>query len=96
MSLDELRTKLRDQILAIAARRGARNIRVFGSVARGEERPESDLDLLVEMTPGRDLLDLVGLKLDLQDLLGCKVDVLTEKSLSKYIKDDVLKEAMAL
>ncbi len=73
----------REEILRIAARHGAHNIRIFGSVARGEADSESDLDLLVEMEPGRSLLDMCGLLMDLQDLLGCRVDVVTEKGLRK-------------
>ena len=66
---------------SLAERRGARNIRVFGSVARGEAGPESDLDLLVEMEPGRSLLDHIALIQDLEEVLGCRVDVVTEAGL---------------
>ena len=68
-------------IAAIARRYGARNLRVFGSVARGEADEGSDLDLLVDLEPGRNLFDLGGLALDLEDLLGCSVDVVTERGL---------------
>ena len=72
-TLDELRGR-REEILAVALRYGASNIRIFGSVARGE--PDAhDVDLLVDLEDGRSLLDLAGLHLDLEDLLGCKVDV---------------------
>ena len=71
----------RQQILQIAAGHGARNIRVFGSAARGDDRPDSDLDLLVEMETGRSLLDLVALGQDLEDLLHRKVDVITDSSM---------------
>ncbi|TAN24270.1 MAG: DUF86 domain-containing protein [Acidobacteria bacterium] len=71
----------RPTILRIAASYGAHNVRVFGSEARGEARGDSDLDLLVDMEPGRSLLDLVGLGQDLEDLLGRRVDVVTERSL---------------
>lgn len=86
----------RAEILEIAAEHGARNVRVFGSLVRGEARPDSDLDLLVALEPGRSLLDLIGLKQDLEDLLGCRVDVITEAALSPYIREQVLKEAVAV
>ena len=76
----------RDQILEVAARHGARNVRLFGSVARGEDRPESDIDLLVDMEPDRSLLDLVGLGQELEELLQRKVDVLTDTSLHPALR----------
>ncbi len=82
--------------MRIAGKHGARKVRIFGSVARGEADAASDLDFLVEMEPGRSLLDLGGLLMDLQDLLGCRVDVVTEKGLRERIRDRVLKEAVAL
>ena len=95
MDIQALREK-REEILQIAAEHGARKVRIFGSVARGEADDASDLDLLVEMEPGRSLLDLGGLLMDLQDLLGCRVDVVTEKGLRERIRDRVLREAVAL
>ena len=86
----------RDKILEIATRRGAYNVRVFGSVARGDADEKSDIDFLVDLEPGRSLLDLGGLLMDLRELLGCEVDVVTEKGLRERIKDRVLKEAVAL
>jgi len=86
----------RKRILDAASRRGAHNLRLFGSVARGDFRPESDVDILVEMEPGRSLLDMCGLSLDLQDILGRKVDVFTEKSLKDRIRLRALKEAIPL
>jgi len=74
----------------------AGKIRVFGSIARGEAGPDSDIDLLVELEPGRSLLDLGGLLMDLQDLLGHRVELVTEGSLHWYIRDRVLKEAVPL
>jgi len=88
--------KHRAEILRIAAQHGAHNVRVFGSVARGDAKPNSDIDILVDLEPQRSLLDLSGLLLDLQDLLGCKVDVTTERSLHWYIRDRVLQEAVPL
>ena len=84
----------REEILAIAAKRGAKSIRVFGSVARGDYGSMSDIDFLVDMEKGRTLLDVGGLLMDLQDLLGCKVDVLTEKALKGSVRDEVLREAI--
>lgn len=83
-------------ILALAAKHGARNVRVFGSVARGEERSDSDIDLLVDMEEGRTYFDLVDLWLETQTLMGRKVDVLTEPEVSPYIRKQVLKEAVPL
>ncbi len=86
----------REEIMAIAAKHGAYNVRVFGSVARHEADSASDIDLLVEMEPERSLLDLGGLLMDLQELLGCRVDVVTEKGLRGRIRERVLNEAVAL
>jgi len=95
MPLDELIKTKREDILCTAAKYGAYNVRVFGSVARGEADKKSDIDLLVDMEPGRSLLDPGGLLTDLEDLLGCNVDVVTEDSLRTHIKERVLKEAVA-
>lgn len=83
-------------LLRIAAKYGASNVRIFGSVARGEADERSNIDLLVNMEPRRSLLDLAVLLFNLEELLGCKVDVVPEDSLRKRIKDRVLKEAVAL
>jgi len=88
-------TKRRD-ILDLAARCGASNVRVFGSAARGEFRPDSDVDILIDLERGRSLLDIVALKQDLEDMLSLRVDVVTEAALSPYIRDDVIKEAVSL
>lgn len=95
MSLHEIRQK-RELILNVAARHGARNLRVFGSVVSGQQRPDSDLDLLVDFDLGRSLLDHVALVQDLEDLLGQRVDVVTEKALHWYLRDRVLRQATAL
>lgn len=95
MGLDELRER-REEILRVAARRGARNVRVFGSIARGEADAESDVDFLVEMEDGRSLFDMGGLLMDLQELLGCKVDVVSDGGIRERIRDRVLREAMPL
>ena len=86
----------RDDILEIAARNGARNVRVFGSIARGDEGPESDIDFLVEMEDGRSLLDLAGLLIELEEALNCEIDVVTENGLNPRIKQRVLDEAIRL
>lgn len=96
LSLNQLRTERRAEILRMAARHGAHNIRVFGSVARGDANENSDLDLLVSWEPGRSLLDHAGLVQDLQELLGVKVHVGTEKSLHWYVRDRILREATPL
>lgn len=96
MSFAELQRTKRDDILNLAARYGAYNVRVFGSVARGEADEKSDIDFLVNMEKGRSLFDLGGLLMDLEELLGCNVDVVTEKGLRERIRDRVLKEAIAL
>ena len=96
MTLQELRATKRDEILRIAARRGARNVRVFGSVARGENDPLSDIDFLVDLEPGRSLFDLSGLLIDLEAALHSQVDVVTEHGLRSRIRDRVLREAVPL
>jgi len=83
-------------VLETAGRHGARRIRIFGSFGRGTATARSDLDLLVEFEPGRDLFDLISLKQELEEGLGRKVDVVTEASLSPHIRDDVLREAAPL
>jgi len=90
-----LRAK-RDEILQICAKYGARNVRVFGSVARGEADEQSDIDLLVEFEPSRSLLDHAGLWIELQELLGVKVDVVSERGLKPRIRERVLQEAILL
>jgi predicted nucleotidyltransferase len=86
----------RERILDIAARYGATNVRVFGSVARGEATPDSDVDFLVDMEAGRSLLDQVGLLADLRELLGLEVDVVTEDSLYWLLRRRILREARTI
>jgi hypothetical protein len=86
----------REDILRLAERHGAYNVRVFGSVARGDASADSDIDLLVDMLPGRSLFDLGGLWWDLNELLGVHVDVVTEQGLRPRIRQRVLHEAMPL
>jgi predicted nucleotidyltransferase len=87
---------LRESIKATAARYGAQNVRVFGSFARGDANNQSDIDLLVEMESGRSLFDLMSLQDALGQTLGRPVDVVTEKSLNKHLKQTILNEAVAL
>ena len=94
-TMDVIQEK-RTRILVVAGRHGATNLRVFGSVVRGEAGPESDLDLLVEMEPGRSLLDHIALIQDLEEVLGCRVDVVTEAGLRERIRPRVLREARPL
>jgi hypothetical protein len=96
VSLDDLRRERRAAILDAARRHGARSIRVYGSVARGQATASSDLDLLVEWEADRSLLDIVGLKQDLEDLLGVTVDIGSERGLHWFIRDEVLREAVPL
>lgn len=96
MSIAEILMNKRDEVLRIAAEHGAYNVRIFGSVARGEAGPESDIDVLVNLEPGRSLMDHVALWQDLEDLLGCRVHVVTEGGVHWYIRDRVLKEAVPL
>ncbi len=86
----------RNEILRLAAIYGARNIRIFGSVARGDARLDSDIDFLVDMEPGRSFFDLGGLLVALQAALGVEVDVVTEKGLRPRIREQVLREAVPL
>ena len=96
MTLAQLLGDKRQDILRLAAQHGATNVRVFGSLARGEARPDSDVDILITLDPERSLLDLIALQQDLADLLKCKVDVVTEASVSPYIRPQVLRDAVAL
>jgi len=96
MSIRQLLQTKRKKILQIAARHGARKVRIFGSVARGEARRGSDIDFLVEMDEGRSLLDHAALILDLERLLKRPVDVASERGLRPPVRKEVLKDAIAL
>jgi len=96
MTIEQRVREKREEILRVAALHGARNVRIFGSVARAEARQESDVDFLVEVGPNTSAWFPVGLILDLEGLLGCNVDVVTDKALHWYIRDKVLKEAVPL
>ncbi len=95
-SLGALLKENRDEILRIANKYGAYNVRIFGSVARGDTKEDSDIDFLIDMEQGRSLLDLAGFEIDLGNLLNRKIDVVTEEGLSPYLKDRILAEAMPL
>jgi uncharacterized protein len=92
-AVDVLLRTHRDKILAIAERHGASNVRVFGSVARGEARPDSDVDILVDLELGRSLFDHAQLQIDLEALLARKVDVVSARGLRSHLRDRVLQEA---
>jgi len=92
---DVLKAK-RHEILQLASRHGAHNVRVFGSVARGEDGPTSDIDLLVQMDPGRSLLDLIELSQELESVLQRKVDIQTDEGLSPYLEQRIHAEAVSL
>ena len=96
MGIDELLKHKREQILSIAHAHGALRVKVFGSLARGEATEASDIDLLVDLKKGASLLDIVAIKQDIEDLLGRKVEVVTSSSISPYIREAVLKEAVNL
>ena len=89
-------TSKRDEILHLAERRGASNVRVFGSVARGEDRPESDIDFLVAFPPDTSIFTVVGLWRELSELLGCEVDLLTDDALDESMKATILRDAVPL
>lgn len=86
----------REKILALGKRYGINRIRIFGSVARGEESINSDIDLLINFDEGRSLFDLIGFRNDIEEMLGRKVDVVSENALHWYIKEKVLQEAVEI
>jgi hypothetical protein len=96
MPSDGLVVDNRAEILRIAGKHGATRVRIFGSFGGGTARPDSDVDLLIDLEPGRHLLHLIAIKQDLEDLLGREVHVLTEAAISPYIRDEVLRSATAL
>ena len=96
MDAQKLLKDKRQAIMALADKHGAHSVRVFGSIARGDSSPESDVDLLVKMEEGRSLLDLSAMTLDLKELLGVNVDVVSEDGLYWLLRRKILKEARPL
>jgi len=96
MTLEEFLKEKRAEIMKIAVKHGAKNIRIFGSAVRGEATPESDIDFLVDAGPDTSSWFPAGLILDLQELLGCRVEVVTERGLNPHIREHVLREAVPL
>lgn len=96
MRIEDLVKEKRGDILKIAAKHGARKVRIFGSIVRGEADSESDLDLLVEFLPGSTLLSQSAMIRELENLLGIKVDVVSDQGLRDRIRERVLREAVAL
>ena len=96
MTLKQLIEEKRDEILRLAVKHGARNVRLFGSVARGEDRPDSDVDFLVEAGPTTSSWFPAGLILDLEETLGRRVEIVTDRGLNPYLRDQVLREAVPL
>ena len=96
MAIAQAVREKREEILKVAARRGAKNVRLFGSLARGEECADSDVDLLVDMEEGRSLLDLSNLLQDMEELLSCRVHVVEPEGLHWAIRERIIKEAVPL
>lgn len=96
MTLKTVLKQRRSEIVRIAGQYGIKNIRLFGSVSKEVDRPDSDIDLLVDLEKGRSLLDLGGLVFDLEQLLGRRVDVVTEKGLHWYLRETIINEAEPL
>ena len=96
MNLEAHLKSKRNEILEVTSKYGASNVRIFGSVARGQADSSSDVDLLVEFKPGTTLLDHAGLVLELEALLGVKVDVVSDNGLRERIRERILREAVAL
>jgi predicted nucleotidyltransferase len=96
MDVETVLREKKNEILRVAEKHGAHNVRIFGSVARGQADDQSDIDLLVSMDPGRSLLDHAALWLEMQQLLGQEVDVVSERGLKPRIREHVLREARLL
>ena len=92
----ELDEEIKKKIISILIKHGIKKILVFGSYARNEATPKSDLDLIVEFPEGTSLLDHVGIEIELSEALNMKIDLLSRNGISPYIKDQVLKEAIVI
>jgi uncharacterized protein len=95
-SLSQRLKAAREQVLAVARRHGACNLRIYGSVARGQDRPGSDLDLLVDLEQGCSLLEVIALRQELEALLNCQVDLAEAHQLHPFIRDQIIAQATAL
>ncbi len=95
-TLQEFRNNYKSQIIDLAKKYGAYNVRIFGSLVRGELKDNSDIDFLVTFEPQRSLFDQGGLLMDLQDLLHCKVDIVDEQAMRPRFREQILKEAIFL
>jgi hypothetical protein len=95
VTMSDIRSR-REQILQIAERHGASQVRVFGSVSRGQTAPSSDIDLLVHLGDQVTLLDQIAMKHELQDLLGCAVDVVEDEAVFPELREQIMTEAVAL
>jgi hypothetical protein len=95
LTLDQVRSR-RDEVLNLAERRRTTNVRIFGSVARGDATETSDLDFLVTPKPGCSLLDVGGLLMDLQELFACKVDVVTDDGIKPRARENILRDAIPI
>jgi predicted nucleotidyltransferase len=95
-TLQEFRNNYKSQIIDLAKKYGAYNVRIFGSLARGEMQSNSDIDFLVEFEEQCSLFDQGGLLMDLQDLLNCKVDIVDEQAMHPRFREQVLKESVFL
>lgn len=96
MSTFNVLQEKKGEILALAAKHGASNVRLFGSVTRGEDHEDGDVDFLVDMQESRSLFDLIGLQQDIEKAIGRKVDILTPNGINRYMKDRILREAAPL
>ncbi|MCD6028185.1 MAG: hypothetical protein K0S78_359 [Thermomicrobiales bacterium] len=96
MAVEPLLIDNRAEILRIAKENGATRVRIFGSFARGTARPDSDVDVLVDLEPGSDLFDLIAIKHGIEDLLGREVHIVTEEAISPYIRDEIIRSATPL
>jgi predicted nucleotidyltransferase len=94
--MDRLLTEHRAEILRIAKETGATRVRIFGSFARGTARPDSDVDVLVDLEPGSDLFDLIAIKHGIEDLLGREVHIVTEEAISPSFRDEIIRTATPL